>query len=289
MCQAPLNRPLIDKAITFFGAGSMAEAIVKGLVSRSVVLPENITMLNRSNVQRLQELSERYGIQINSDETAKVEILRTSPVIVLAMKPKDAAKALKELGPLLSSDQLIISVIAGLSIYTTQTLLGQQQPLARTMPNTSASIGLGSTGISFSKEMSEEQRQLVLTIFEAVGSVTVIEEEKMDILTGISGSGPAYFYYMMEAMTAAGIRGGLSAEQSSELTLQTILGAARMVQQTGETPSSLRAKITSPNGSTQAALETLDQGEFYETVIAAVNRCAERSREMGAMLKEQIS
>lgn len=288
MCQAPLNRPLIDKAITFFGAGSMAEAIVKGLVSRSVVLPENITMLNRSNVQRLQELSERYGIQINSDETAKVEILRTSPVIVLAMKPKDAAKALKELGPLLSSDQLIISVIAGLSIYTTQTLLGQQ-PLARTMPNTSASIGLGSTGISFSKEMSEEQRQLVLTIFEAVGSVTVIEEEKMDILTGISGSGPAYFYYMMEAMTAAGIRGGLSAEQSSELTLQTILGAARMVQQTGETPSSLRAKITSPNGSTQAALETLDQGEFYETVIAAVNRCAERSREMGAMLKEQIS
>ncbi|MGG3282352.1 pyrroline-5-carboxylate reductase [Paenibacillus solani] len=289
MCHAPQNRPLIDKAITFFGAGSMAEAIVRGMVSRSVVLPENITMLNRSNAQRLQELSERYGIQINNDDAAKIEILKTSPVIVLAMKPKDAAKALKELGPMLSSDQLIISVIAGLSIYTTQTLLGKQQPIARTMPNTSASIGLGSTGISFSKEMSEEQRQLVLTIFEAVGSVTIIEEEKMDILTGISGSGPAYFYYMMEAMTAAGIRGGLTAEQSRDLTLQTILGAARMVQQTGELPSSLRAKITSPNGSTQAALETLDQGEFFETVIAAVNRCAERSKEMGAMLKEQIS
>ena len=156
------------------------------------------------------------------------------------------------------------------------------------MPNTSASIGLGSTGIAFSKEISEEQRQLVMTLFEAVGNVTVIEEE-MDILTGISGSGPAYFYYMMEAMTAAGIRGGLTPEQSRELTLQTILGAARMVQQTGEQPSSLRAKITSPNGSTQAALETLDKGDFFETVIAAVNRCAERSKEMGAMLKEQIS
>ena len=129
MCQSPQNRPLIDKAITFYGAGSMAEAIVRGLVSRSVVLPENITMLNRSNVQRLQELSERFGVQINNDDAAKIEILKTSPVIVLAMKPKDAAKALKELGPKLSSDQLIISVIAGLSIYTTQTPLEPSDPL----------------------------------------------------------------------------------------------------------------------------------------------------------------
>jgi len=287
MCQTPQNRPLIDRAITFYGAGSMAEAIVKGLVTRHVVQPERITMLNRSNVQRLEELSQRYGVQFNSDADAKHQILKTSPVIVLAMKPKDAAKVLKELGSMLSPDQLIISVIAGLSIHTTQTLLGANQPIARTMPNTSASIGLGSTGISFSKEISEEQRQLVLTLFEAVGQVTVIEEEKMDILTGISGSGPAYFYYMMEAMTAAGIRGGLSPEQSRDLTLQTILGAARMVQQTGEPPAALRAKITSPNGSTQAALETLDRGDFFETVIAAVNRCAERSKEMGAMLKEQ--
>ncbi|ANY71774.1 pyrroline-5-carboxylate reductase [Paenibacillus ihbetae] len=287
MCQTPQNRPLIDSAITFYGAGSMAEAIVKGLITRHVIHPERITMLNRSNVQRLEELSQRYGVQFNSDADAKHQILKTSPVIVLAMKPKDAAKVLKELGTMLSPDQLIISVIAGLSIHTTQTLLGKNQPVARTMPNTSASIGLGSTGISFSKEISEEQRQLVLTLFEAVGQVTVIEEEKMDILTGISGSGPAYFYYMMEAMTAAGIRGGLSPEQSRDLTLQTILGAARMVQQTGEPPASLRAKITSPNGSTQAALETLDRGDFFETVIAAVNRCAERSKEMGAMLKEQ--
>ena len=92
MCQSPQNRPLIDKAITFYGAGSMAEAIVRGLVSRSVVLPENITMLNRSNVQRLQELSERFGVQINNDDAAKIEILKTSPVIVLAMKPKDPQK-----------------------------------------------------------------------------------------------------------------------------------------------------------------------------------------------------
>ncbi|MGG1876997.1 pyrroline-5-carboxylate reductase [Paenibacillus campinasensis] len=289
MCQSPQNRPLIDDTITFYGAGSMAEAIVRGLVSRAVVLPEKVFMLNRSNASRLNELSDRYGIQFATDEAEKTNILSRSSVIVLAMKPKDAAKAIKDLGPLLSPDQLIISVIAGLSIQTIQSLLGRPQPVARTMPNTSTSIGLGSTGISFSKGMAEEQRQLVLNLFEAVGSVTIIEEEKMDILTGISGSGPAYFYYMMEAMTAAGIRGGLTPEQSSELTLQTILGAARMVQQTGEDPSALRAKITSPNGSTQAALETLDKGDFFETVIAAVHRCAERSKEMGALLKEQLS
>ncbi|NMO97993.1 pyrroline-5-carboxylate reductase [Paenibacillus lemnae] len=289
MCQSPQNRPLIDKRITFYGAGSMAEAIVKGLVSRSVVQPDNIFMLNRSNIQRLQELQNNYGVQTENDPERKLEILKTSPVIVLAMKPKDAAKALKELGPVLSEDQLLVSVIAGLSIQTTHSLLGQQQPVARTMPNTSSSIGLGSTGIAFSKGIQDDMRQLVMTLFEAVGDVTVIEEDKMDILTGISGSGPAYFYYMMEAMTAAGIRGGLTADQSRELTLQTIMGAARMVQVTGEQPSALRAKITSPNGSTQAALERLDQGDFFETVIAAVNRCAERSREMGAALKGQTS
>lgn len=289
MCTSPQNRPLIEKAITFYGAGSMAEAIVQGLVSRSVMRPEDITMLNRSNSLRLQELKERYHVKVSNDVQEKMDILRHSPVIVLAMKPKEAAKALKELGPLLSDDQLLVSVIAGLSIETAHNLLGKKQPLARTMPNTSSSIGMGTTGISFSKNIDNAMRQLVLTLFEAVGNVMVIEEDKMDILTGISGSGPAYFYYLMEAMTAAGIRGGLTAEQSRELTLQTILGAARMVQVTGEHPSVLRAKITSPNGSTQAALERLDQGDFFETVISAVNRCVERSREMGAVLKEQTS
>lgn len=289
MCHSPQTKPFIDKPITFYGAGSMAEAIVRGLVSRSVIRPEDITMLNRSNEQRLQELQKRYGIQVSHEPDEKAEILKSSPVIVLAMKPKDAAAALKELGPQLDDSQLLISVIAGLSIETAHQLLGRHQPFARTMPNTSSSIGLGSTGLAFSPEMDEEMRRLVMTLFEAVGHVTVIEENKMDVLTGISGSGPAYFYYMMEAMTEAGVRGGLSQEQSRELTLQTIMGAARMAQMTGEEPRELRAKITSPNGSTQAALERLDENDFYETVISAVNRCAERSREMGDALRNGIS
>ncbi|GIO69380.1 pyrroline-5-carboxylate reductase [Paenibacillus sp. FSL M7-1455] len=283
------QQAMIAEPITFYGAGSMAEAIVRGLIHKSVVQAADITMLNRSNSRRLDELQQKYGVNVSNDAEALPRILQHAPVIVLAMKPKDAAEALKKLGPLLSDDTLIVSVIAGLTIRTMQDLLGRKQPVARTMPNTSSSIGLGSTGIAYSKEITDKQRQTVMTLFGAVGTVTIVEEEKLEILTGISGSGPAYIYYMMEAMMAAGIRGGLTPQQCRELTVQTVLGAARMVQVTGEEPAALRAKVTSPNGSTQAALEVLDKGDFFETVIAAVARCAERSREMGAALKEGIS
>ncbi|MED5017791.1 pyrroline-5-carboxylate reductase [Paenibacillus chibensis] len=283
------QQAMITESIAFYGAGAMAEAIVKGLIGKSVVQACDITMLNRTNTSRLEELQHLYGVQVSNDADLIPDILQSSPVIVLAIKPKDAAEVLRKLGPLLSEDTLIVSVIAGLTIRTIQDLLGRKQPVARTMPNTSSSIGLGATGISYSKEINDKQRQIVMTLFGAVGTVTIVEEDKLEILTGISGSGPAYIYYMMEAMMAAGIRGGLTPQQCRELTVQTVLGAARMVQLTGEEPAALRAKVTSPNGSTQAALETLDKGEFFETVIAAVARCAERSKEMGAALKEGIS
>lgn len=275
--------------ICFYGAGSMAEAIVRGLINKSVAAPEQISMLNRSNQDRLDYLHNTYGVHVTSDAAQKEQYIRESSILVLAMKPKDAGEALKALGPILRDDQLVVSVIAGLSIRTIQTLFGRNQPIARTMPNTSSSIGLGATGISFSPEVSNDLTGQVLSIFEAVGLVSVIPEEQMDILTGISGSGPAYIYYMMEAMIAAGTEGGLSPEQARELTVQTVLGAANMMIQTGEDPALLRKAITSPNGSTQAALEVFAGAGFTETVKAAVRRCAERSQEMGAAVEEALS
>ncbi|WP_342480202.1 pyrroline-5-carboxylate reductase [Paenibacillus sp. FSL L8-0340] len=288
MCQQPAI-PLINHKIVFYGAGSMSEAIVRGMIARNVIDSNNIVMLNRSSNERLAELRSRYGVLGCNDPEQKIEHLRTAPVIVLAMKPKDAAEALRVLGSVLSPDQLVISVIAGLTVRTIHGLLGTSQPVVRTMPNTSSSIGLGATGIVYSKEVNEEGRRTALNIFESVGITAVIEEERMETLTGISGSGPAYIYYMMEAMIAAGIRGGLPPQQSTELTVQTVLGAARMVQQTGEEPAALRKKVTSPNGSTQAAIEVLEKADFFESVIAAVNRCAERSREMGVALEKELS
>ncbi|MCM3040082.1 pyrroline-5-carboxylate reductase [Paenibacillus motobuensis] len=274
--------------ISFYGAGSMAEAIARGLIHKQVAKPASISMLNRSNQERLAFLTNQYGVVTSNQEEQKNKLLSEASIIVLAMKPKDAKEAITAIAPHLSEKQLLVSVIAGLSIETIQKLLGFAAPIARTMPNTSSSIGYGATGISFSDEVSEEHKQQVLTMFEAVGTVSVIPEEKMEILTGVSGSGPAYVYFMMEAMIAAGIEGGLSPEQARELTIQTVLGAAVMMRETGEDPAKLRADITSPNGSTQAALDVLREGGFTETVKAAVHRAEERSREMGQAVKQTL-
>lgn len=282
------NISLASASICFYGAGSMAEAIVRGLIHKGVAAAEQIAMLNRSSQERLAYLSQTYRVTAANEEAAKRQHLREASIIVLAMKPKDAGEALSELGPMLREGQMIVSLIAGLSIATIQALLGGNIPVARTMPNTSCSIGRGATGISFSAEMSEEQKAQVLSMFQAVGMVSVIPEERMEILTGVSGSGPAYIYYMMEAMIEAGMEGGLTSEQARELTVQTVLGAALMMAETGENPAKLRADITSPNGSTQAALEVLEAGGFRPIVKAAVHRAAERSLEMGEAVRKSL-
>ncbi|WP_127530698.1 pyrroline-5-carboxylate reductase [Paenibacillus kobensis] len=268
--------------LCFYGAGSMAEAIVRGLISQELTKASNIGMLNRQNAERLAELNSRYGVVTAGDDASKQEMIRNADIVFLAPKPKDAAGALEQLRPLLSPNQLIVSVIAGLSIRTIEQLLGRPMAVVRTMPNTSSTIGLGATGISYSSSVTEEQRALSEAMFQAVGLTAVVEEPLLDVVTGVSGSGPAYIYYMMESMIAGGIKLGLTPEAARELTVQTVLGAAEMVRTTGEQPADLRRKVTSPNGTTQAALETLDAHGFSEGVERAVARAAERAGELGA-------
>jgi pyrroline-5-carboxylate reductase len=179
---------------------------------------------------------------------------------------------------------LLISLIAGLSIQTIEALLDLPFPIARSMPNTSSSIGLGSTGLTFSESTGLNQQKLAIDIFASVGEVFVVEEAQIDILTGLSGCGPAYVYYLMEAMISSGIQGGLSAEMARDLTVQTVLGAASMVKATETAPAVLRKKVTSPNGATQAAMETMDRFHFTEAVEKAVLRASERANELGAMI-----
>ncbi len=177
---------------------------------------------------------------------------------------------------------MIVSVVAGLAIDTIEQLLGRPQAIARTMPNTSATIGLGATGLAFSSSVNEQQRQLALTIFQSVGLAVTIEERMLNVITGLSGSGPAYIYYMMEAMITAGVHGGLSVADSRALVLQTVLGAARMVEQTGDAPDILRSRVTSPNGTTFAAIRVLENHSFQQAILQAIARGTERAAEMGA-------
>ncbi|WP_080840998.1 pyrroline-5-carboxylate reductase [Cohnella massiliensis] len=278
--------PLANVDLCFYGAGSMAEAIVRGLTATGAASPERMTVLNRQNAARLAELRQLYGVRPAATDAEKRQALAGAGVIVLCMKPKDAAEALLGLKSFLREDQLIVSVIAGLSIETIQLLLGRPQPVVRTMPNTSSTIGLGATGLSFSETVAAEGRALALAMFDAVGMTTVVEERLMETVTAVSGSGPAYIYYMMEAMIAAGVAQGLSPEAAHALTVQTVRGAAEMVRQTGESPADLRRKVTSPNGTTQAAIETMDRLGFVETVGRALDRCAARAAEMGQAIAE---
>jgi pyrroline-5-carboxylate reductase len=220
-------------------------------------------------------------------EAEKNNALSSSDVIILSMKPKDSAAAVKALQPFLRPEQLIISVIAGLSISTIHQLLERPQAVVRTMPNTSSTIGLGATGICFSESVSSSQRALSLSIFNAIGITAVVDEPLIEAVNGVSGSGPAYVYYLMEAMISAGVQLGLSPEAAKNLTIQTVRGAVEMVSSTGENPDDLRRKVTSPNGTTQAAFETLDQYAFQEGMIKAILRCAERAREMGEAIQAE--
>lgn len=279
-----MNDTIPAKHICFIGAGSMAEAIIKGLIAKRLFAPGQISAVNRSNAERLRTLSASYGITIPAGEADKETLITRADVVVLAMKPKDAAQALGAIGPLLQERQLIISVIAGLTISSLTKMLGKPLAIARTMPNTSSMIGLGATGICYSDQVTAEQRLLARTIFESVGIVHEADEPLLNIVTGVSGSGPAYIYYIMEAMIQGGIEGGLSPQAAEELTVQTVLGAAMMVRQTGEKPEELRRKVTSPGGTTQAAIELMNSFKVREAVTRAVKRAAERAEELGSML-----
>jgi len=275
------NLTLSGQNILFLGAGSIAEAIVRGLVARHAAKPERVTVTNRFNRERLERLRAAYGVQAEQNPDRVRKLAAQADVVVLAMKPADAPAALLAYRGLFADKQLIVSVIAGLSIGVIRELLGNGRlPVARTMPNTSSSIGLGMTGISFSEGMPEDKQQLTLEMFRAVGDTVLTREEDLHILTGISGSGPAYVYYFAEALISGGLQGGLSQEDAKALAVSTLLGAANMIRETGENPAELRRKVTSPNGTTQAAIETLERYSFKEAVEQAVIRCAARSREI---------
>lgn len=279
-----MNLTLSNQKVCFVGAGAMAEAILRGMLGKEVALPKQLFVTNRGNVERLGELAAKYGVVV-PDETRSAEaLIRGADIVVLAMKPAQVEAACERLAPWVSPRQLIVSVIAGVTISALSRRLGEGLPIARTMPNTSSTIGRGATGLSFNGAASEEQRAAALSIFRAVGIVEVVDEEMLDVVTSVSGSGPAYIYYLMEAMIRSGVEGGLEESQAVRLTAETVIGAATMVKSTRQLPAELRRRVTSPHGTTHAAIEQLRERKFQESVAEAMRRCVERARELGETL-----
>lgn len=263
--------------VFFIGAGSMAEAIIRGLIKQEVVPAKNIYVNNRSNIERLQHLHKEYGVQILENK----EQLQDADLVILAMKPKDTQAAFEDLATYLPSNTAAISVIAGIEMDEIERGLGKR-PIARIMPNTSATLGLSASGIAFNELVTATQKKLYLEMFGAIGVVIEVREDQLHAVTALSGSGPAYVYYLMEAWEKIGTELGLPKETVRKLMVQTLAGSAAMVQYLNEDPSELRRKVTSPGGTTEAGIKALEAHHFEEAIFECIKSAEKRSRELAA-------
>ncbi|MBH0348976.1 pyrroline-5-carboxylate reductase [Bacillus thuringiensis serovar muju] len=269
--------------ISFLGAGSIAEAIIGGLLHANVVKGEQITVSNRSNEARLQELHNKHGVKGTHN---KKELLTNTNILFLAMKPKDVTEALTPFKEDIHNNLLIISLLAGVSTHSIRDLLEKDIPIIRAMPNTSAAILKSATAISPSKHATKEHIQTAIALFETIGLVSVVEEEDMHAVTALSGSGPAYIYYVVEAMEEAAKKIGLKEDVAKSLILQTMIGAAEMLKASEKHPSILRKEITSPGGTTEAGIEVLQEHQFQQALISCITQAAQRSHNLGKTLEQ---
>ncbi|WP_442598450.1 pyrroline-5-carboxylate reductase [Neobacillus sp. D3-1R] len=276
---------LSKKKIAFLGAGSMAEAMIAGITNTSLIPPKQIYVSNRSNKKRLQSLEKGYGINGVTKEKLN---LSNIDIIVLAMKPKDAETSLLSIKESIRPNQLILSVLAGVTTSFMEQYLPKGQQVIRVMPNTSSMIGESATAISSGTYTTKESMSIAKELLHSIGEVYVIPEEKMDIFTGIAGSGPAYFYYLMEHMEQEGLNAGLTTETTRQIIAQTIVGAAKMIQEQGETPATLRENVTSPNGTTAAGLAALALHGGGKAISQAIKHAANRSKEISSQLEESL-
>ncbi len=265
--------------ISFIGGGNMAQALIGGLVARGLA-PNRITVSDP--VEGVRELLAEKGVQVTTDNAAAI---LNADVVVLAVKPQVLAQVLKPLHGLCAG-KLIISIVAGAEVNTIASLLDTAR-VVRVMPNTPALVQTGAHGLFATEAVNQADRDLASQILAATGlTIWVATEAQIDAVTAVSGSGPAYFFYMMESMIRAGKNLGLDEKTATALTLQTALGAAQMAITSANTPAELRKNVTSPNGTTQAAIEVFDHAQISQNIQAALAAAKTRSQELAQELSE---
>lgn len=271
------NHMLKNKTVAFLGAGSMAEAMISGMIQTESVPADQIIVTNKCNFERLDELENKYGVRtVPLSELPYKEI----DFFILAMKPKGAEETLTSIKDVLQTNQVVISVLAGISTTYMQDRLNTGQEVIRVMPNTSSMIQESATAMSIGENTRHGNAKIVQELLECMGEVYVIEEDQMDVFTGMAGSGPAYFYYLMEQMENIGKVSGMDEETARNIAAQTLYGAAKMIIEKEESPADLRKKVTSPNGTTAAGLDALKEYNGGVAISQAVNHAAKRSKEI---------
>jgi pyrroline-5-carboxylate reductase len=266
------------ETIGFIGSGNMAEALIKGILSAKLYRPQHI-FASDIRSERLEHLAKQYSIQTAEDNAA---IAKKVDILVLSVKPQNMTDALESIKDAIGGDTLIISIAAGIKVSNIAAILGDR-PIVRVMPNTPALIGEGASAL-FANEKAKPTLEAAETIFSAVGRAVIVEDEGLiDAVTAVSGSGPAYYFLLTEEMIKAASQLGLPEVTAKELVLQTAKGAALLAAEAdkkGETPAQLRKKVTSPGGTTEAALKVFAEGKISELISAAIKRARDRSQEL---------
>ncbi len=260
--------------IGIIGAGNMGEALIKGLLNAQLVRPYEVIASGRTK-KKLNRLEKTYGVHTTMDN---LQVVNSTDTVILAIKPQNMDEVLPQIRPHVSQRHLIISIAAGIDMTRLRRGLGTKPKLVRTMPNLPALVDRGITAIYTNHRLPERYRRFAHQIFQAVGTTVDLRDEKlMDAITAFSGTGPAYFFAMMEGLRDAGVKLGLPRKLADALMKQTVTGAAAIVDQTNRSPEDLRAAVTSKRGTTWAAMSVFEKHGFWKIMEDAVKAAAKRS------------
>lgn len=277
---------LNDKKIGLIGSGNMGQALISGLIVSGSTIAENI-ICSDVKEDKLEAMRETYGVHTTKSNQ---EVVVASEIIIYAVKPQIMASVLRETADSLDMSKLVISIAAGVPMEAIESCLNKDLRLIRVMPNVAASVKEGAAAIAAGAHAREEDIELAMSIFNSVGrSVFLKENDLMDAVTGLSGSGPAYIFLIVDAMADAGVKVGLARQDALLLSIQTVLGAAKMLLETKAHPGQLKDMVTSPGGTAIAGLHTLEKGGLRTTLINAVEAATMRSKELGDIMIKNFS
>jgi len=266
----------MDKIIGFIGNGNMGQAMIGGIIKANIVAPKNI-YVSDLNEKGLNEVANKYGVTTTTDNS---EVAKYSDILILSVKPNLYPIVIEQIKEKVKDEVVVVIIAAGKSIKGTEEAFGRKLKVVKVMPNTPALVGEGMSAISPGEGISAEELGEVISIFDSFGKSEVVSEKLMDAVTAVSGSAPAYVYMLIEAMADAAVLEGMPRAQAYKFAAQAVLGAGKMVLETGMHPGALKDMVCSPGGTTIEAVATLEEMGLRTAVIAAMRNCAEKSREM---------
>ena len=271
-----MSNPLSHKRLAVLGAGKMGGTLLRAFLDQKLVSPSHVTATVR-HAERAEALAKKLGVSVTTDNRAAV---RGADVILLAVKPNTVTEVLDEIRAEVKPDVLVVSVAASVPTKVIEQHLPDKVAVVRAMPNTPAAVGCGMTGLCSGSRARAEHLELALAMFEAVGKAIVVDEKHMDAVTGLSASGPAFVYIILESLAEGGVKVGLPREVATLLAAQTMLGAARTVLETGDHPAQLKDGVTTPAGCTIDGIMEMEDGKMRSTLIKAVVKATERAKEL---------